>query len=175
MRGPLLRLCIAGVAALAAAAAVGCGSDGGDARTSTRAPREFDPDHRPRLEVVERVIDGDTFVVRGGERIRIIGIDAPEWPASGIPDCFGPAATAKLRQLLKTGDPVTLTSDAEPRDRYGRTLAYVTTGEHDLGAQLLAAGVARVMRIEPNIARAETYSQIEAEARADGRGLWSEC
>ena len=30
------------------------------------------------LRLVERVIDGDTLVLEGGERVRLIGVDTPE-------------------------------------------------------------------------------------------------
>ena len=53
---------------------------------------------------VERVIDGDTIVVRigrGTERVRLIGIDAPEVAKRGEPgECFGDEATRILCGLV---------------------------------------------------------------------------
>ncbi|MFB9840612.1 hypothetical protein, partial [Actinoallomurus acaciae] len=41
--------------------------------------------------VVTRVVDGDTLILRGQGRVRLIGVDAPEtWRRH---DCFGAEAT----------------------------------------------------------------------------------
>lgn len=87
------------------------------------------------------VVDGDTFWL-GGEKLRLAAIDAPEM---GKPKCGGPARQAKaardyLRGLL---DGAELAIRREGRDRYGRTLASVSAGGVDVGAALLAAGLAR--------------------------------
>src|SRR5918997_285103 len=86
---------------------------------------------------VERVIDGDTIQVHidgRSERVRYIGVDTPE--ATTFTECFGPAAAAANRRLL-AGRMVRLDYGAEPRDRYGRLLAYVYVGDLFVNAELI--------------------------------------
>ena len=132
---------------------------------------------------VERVVDGDTLVVRigrGTERVRLIGVDAPEVAKGGAPgECFADDATRVLVALAPPGRSVALERDVEARDVYGRLLAYVTA---DVGGapvlvnrELLAQGAARTLRIAPNTARADEFESVAAEARAAGAGLWGAC
>ena len=87
------------------------------------------------------VIDGDTISI-GGQRIRIIGFDAPE---THPPRCLeearlGLAATAKLKELLASG---TVTMSGSGHDQYGRELRTVQVGGQDVGETMIAAGLAR--------------------------------
>lgn len=132
---------------------------------------------------VERVIDGDTIVVRIGrstERVRLIGIDAPEVAKRGEPgECFGDEATRILADLAPPGGSVVLERDAEARDVYGRLLAYVSVQAGDgsvlVNRELLVRGAARILRIAPNTARADEFDAVAAAARASGAGLWGAC
>ena len=80
---------------------------------------------------VTRVVDGDTVKVevRGVETtVRLVGIDTPETVRPGTPvECFGPAASARTKHLLRPGQAVRLVTDPtqDVRDRYGRLLAYL--------------------------------------------------
>lgn len=92
---------------------------------------------------VDHVIDGDTFRLESGERIRIAGIDAPETQA-GQARCraeiaLGKAATAGARTLLG-GRTVTIRRVGRS---YNRTVARVTLAGRDVGSELVTAGVAR--------------------------------
>lgn len=95
-----------------------------------------------------RAVDGDTLRCplpgRAGEseRVRLIGIDAPEMPghcarhrrcAPGDPV----AARAHLARLLRSG-PIMITRTG--RDHYGRTLALVRAGGIDLSCAQIRAG-----------------------------------
>ena len=76
-------------------------------------------------QLVERVVDGDTIVVRGVGRVRLIGVDTPETVDPRRPvEFFGREASAFTKRLLE-GQRVRLEYDRERADRYGRTLAYV--------------------------------------------------
>ena len=76
-------------------------------------------------QVVERVVDGDTIIVQGVGRVRLIGVDTPETVHPRRPvECFGKEASAFTKRLLH-GQRVRLEYDQERTDRYGRTLAYV--------------------------------------------------
>ena len=65
--------------------------------------------------------------------------------------------------------------DAEPRDKYGRLLAYVLVDGRRFDDELLARGYARFLVIPPNGSHARAMLQAELASRAAGRGLWGAC
>jgi micrococcal nuclease len=127
---------------------------------------------------VERVVDGDTIVVRldgRRERVRYIGVDTPESVKPGVRvQCFAEAAAAENRRLV-LGRTVRLEYDAEARDRYGRLLAYVWRGDVLVNAELVRRGYGKPLEIAPNLAHAAELRRLASEARRAGRGLWSRC
>lgn len=127
-----------------------------------------------RVVSVTRITDGDTFRA-GEERIRLIGVDTPE--VSGGHECYGREATEALETLIPVGTEVRLVADVEPRDRYGRTLAYVYRARDDLHVNLRMAhdGFAAPLTIPPNVAHEDAFARAAAQAREQGRGLWSAC
>ena len=67
----------------------------------------------------KRVIDGDTFVLAGGEHVRIANLDAPELGEKG-----GQAAKKRLQHILPKGQQVGL---SKPVARsYDRAVRKVT-------------------------------------------------
>src|SRR5438034_1476722 len=127
---------------------------------------------------VQRVIDGDTIVVALGgraERVRYIGIDTPESVKPGTPvQCFAKKAS-HFNDSLVSGREVTLRTDAEQRDRYGRLLAYVYTGGRFVNRELVARGYARTLTIPPNVAHADEFARLARRAREASLGLWRAC
>jgi micrococcal nuclease len=130
---------------------------------------------------VIRVVDGDTIIARlaGGriERVRYIGMDTPESVKPGTPvQCFAKKASAFNEQMV-AGRDVRLVADAEPRDRYGRLLAYVYRKPDGLfvNEELVRHGYARPLTIPPNVEFAGAISALATAARRAGRGLWSSC
>jgi micrococcal nuclease len=132
----------------------------------------------PSLARVERVVDGDTILVRidgRRERVRYIGVDTPESVKPGTRvQCFGKAASAANRRLVE-GREVRLEYDAEARDRYGRLLAYVYRGELLVNAELIRQGYGKPLEIAPNLAHAVELRRLAVSARRAHRGLWSRC
>ena len=124
--------------------------------------------------VVKRVLDGDTFVLSGGDKVRLIGLNAPELAHRGEPSEPGSEeATDYLRRLVE-GTRVRLDYGPQRRDRYGRRLAHVSTEEGiDVNARLLRRGLAHAVVLPPDDTRAVTYFGAEAEARHAQRGIWS--
>ncbi|MBS7697827.1 MULTISPECIES: thermonuclease family protein [unclassified Chelatococcus] len=86
------------------------------------------------------VLDGDTIAV-GRERIRIVGIDAPETFDAHCPaeKALGDKATAALRQMVAHGVRV---ERAGTKDRYRRTLARVFYRGHDVADIMVERGLA---------------------------------
>jgi len=153
-----------------------------DAAAEASVDAEPDPfDHPAR---VLRVIDGDTIEVdfQGVElRVRFSGIDTPELGPPAEPW----AEDARL-VTLQNATPATMVGlefDDEACavipfpsacfDFFDRMLAYVRTSQgYDLNAMLLAGGLARVYE-QADFGRRADYLAIQAQAQAQGVGLWS--
>ena len=134
----------------------------------------------PGVAKVIRVVDGDTLEVEldtGRERVRLLGIDTPETVHPSKPvECFGPEASARMKQLAPPGTELRLERDAELRDRFGRLLAhaYLPDGTF-INLSMVADGFATTLFIDPNRAHRQALSAAEADARQQGLGLWSAC
>jgi endonuclease YncB( thermonuclease family) len=125
--------------------------------------------------VVERVVDGDTFVclpglVRGarGERVRLLLIDTPE-----LAQPFGGAVRDEALRIIPPGARVRLDFDVETRDRYGRLLAYVWVDSVMVNRELVRRGMALVAVYPPNVRHVETMRAAADSARAERKGLWA--
>ncbi len=116
---------------------------------------------------VIRVVDGDTFEIEGGDRVRLLGIDAPERGARMFT-----VATERLRQLT-AAHKVTL-EICEERDTYGRFLATVRAGGVNVNSVLLREGMALPMLIPP-CGRAVAGDVLRAAAQGAllGKGIYS--
>ena len=127
---------------------------------------------------VVKAVDGDTIDVRIGNQtdiVRLLGIDTPETHHPTKPvQCFGPEASAYTKSRLE-GQTVTLEDDVEPRDIYGRRLAYVSIDGHRFNDELLEKGYARLLVIPPNGSHARTMLAEELQAKRAGVGLWGAC
>lgn len=152
-----------------------------------------------REATVACVLDGDTFDIGqcgdAGERIRMLGINAPEiaHPPDPTPaECWGDNAASELRRRIE-GRRVILTFDASCEDLYGRTLAYVWldvgSEQIDDGAievdvtylelinqSMVLDGHARIYGEEfGDILYQPELEQARDLAEALGRGLWGAC
>ena len=126
------------------------------------------------LATVERVIDGDTVVLAGGERLRYIGIDTPEL-GTDPRECFAEQATARNVALV-AGQEVALRVDVSQRDRYQRLLRYVYLLDGTfVNATLVAEGYATAVTFPPDVMFSDTFTRLERQARQAGIGLWGAC
>lgn len=106
-------------------------------------------DEAARPVRVTYVIDGDTFVLAGGERVRILNIDTAELPPRSQCDretALALAAKARLAELLHGAEVVVLRSGGRDRDRYGRQLRRVVVDGQDVGDRLIREGLAQRWR-----------------------------
>jgi micrococcal nuclease len=131
---------------------------------------------------VTRIADGDTVTVqteRGPERIRFLGIDAPEmnW-GRGRPECGAVESRDAVRRLVE-GKRVRI--ERRGTDQYGRTLAIVhldqapdgmaALGRMSLNEWLLHQGHAELFRKAVHPDR-ERFHQAERQAKNARRGMW---
>ena len=119
----------------------------------------------PPVSGLARASDGDSFRL-GNDRIRLLGLDAPELAQdctaeSGQTWPCGRAARARMAELLAAGP-----ADCRPEeiDQYGRLLATCSIDGRDLGATLVAEGLA--------VSSGRYWTEEEA-ARNARLGIWS--
>lgn len=146
-----------------------------------------------REAFVACVIDGDTFDVGecgdGGERIRMLGIDAPETAKPDAPaECWADQATDELRRKIE-GRTVFLTFDADCTGVFGRTLAYtwLATGSEEeefidftfyrfINDEMIREGHVEIFDEEfGDLIYRNDFEQSRDLAQALGVGLWGVC
>ena len=129
----------------------------------------------PQAALVVQVVDGDTVVLAGGIKVRVLGIDAPEMEKDGRPaDFLAHKAKATLAELTLNRT-VGLSYDRLRYDHYGRLLAYLLLPDHTLvNAELVRRGLARVYFIAPNLRYQKDLLAAQQEAIEAQRGVWQE-
>jgi micrococcal nuclease len=129
----------------------------------------------PQQAQVARVIDGDTLVLQGGVRVRVLGIDAPEMEKEGRPaDFLAHKAKAALRDLT-LGQTVRLEYDRQRYDHYGRLLAYLFLPDNTfVNAELVRQGLALVYFHSPNFKYRDVLLAAQREALEAQRGIWQQ-
>lgn len=158
------------LAACVARPAADAGTGRGDSPCLQQAPK---PPAEAFETRVRRVVDGDTFVAADRTRVRLLGINAPESADPRRPvERYGKEASAFARRLLQ-GKRVRIQPGRNPRDEYGRTLAWVWLEDgRFVNGELVRLGYAQVYTHADNPDFAAYLLQCQREARAAGRGLW---
>jgi micrococcal nuclease len=119
------------------------------------------------------VIDGDTLVLAGGQRVRVLGIDAPELEKDGRPAEFLAHRAKAMLSELTQGKVLRLEYDQLRYDHYGRLLAYLFLPDGSLvNAEMVRAGMAHVYFHAPNLRHRESLLAAQREAMEARRGLW---
>jgi micrococcal nuclease len=148
----------------------------------TKSFVEADLREKAQIAVVTRVIDGDTIQIDTGQKVRYIGIDAPELKHPRKPiQCFAKEAAGFNKSLVE-GKKVRLEKDVSETDKYGRLLRYVYLLQQDgvekeifVNEFLVRQGYAYASSYPPDIAFQEVFQDAQADARLHNRGLWSAC
>jgi micrococcal nuclease len=125
--------------------------------------------------VVAHVADGDTVTLDTGQKVRLLGIDAPEMEKTGQPADFLAHKAKKVLADLVQGKRVRLEYDRLRYDRYGRTLAYLFLPDGtNLSREMVRQGLAHVYTVPPNMRFREELLEAQREAIKAHRGVWLE-
>ena len=119
----------------------------------------------PKYTVTE-VIDGDTIVLLGGDRIRFIGMNTPE---EGM-YFYGEARD--VLQIMISGKEVWLEKDISESDQYGRKLRYVYCDGIFVNLEMVKRGFANIFTYPPDVKYSEEFLEAERYARENDLGLW---
>lgn len=117
--------------------------------------------------LVKEVVDGDTIVLLDGSRVRLIGINTPE---------YGMYFFEEARDVLEVmvlGKEVILEKDISDTDKYGRLLRYVYAGDLFVNLEMAKRGFANAYTFPPDVRYTEKFLEAERYARKNGLGLWS--
>jgi len=119
-----------------------------------------------RYVVVTKVLDGDTVETTKGEKIRYLGINAPE---NGEPNS---KEAIQLNENLVLNKEVGLQFDIQRKDRYGRTLAYVFIGDVFVNLEMVGRGFAVSQTIQPNVRYQDEILNAQKRGRENCLGMW---
>jgi micrococcal nuclease len=128
--------------------------------------KELSPSSNGTYEV-SQIIDGDTIRVSTGEKVRLIGINAPERDQP-----FYDAATQKLFELIGNNQ-VTLEKDVTDKDQYGRLLRYIFIDDTFVNLEMVKQGYAISYSYPPNTKHLDDFEDGEHEARNSQIGIWT--
>ncbi len=176
--GVLIVLALAAV--LVGVVAIGTAGPGSDAAPSASSGRAGELERG----LVVGVADGDTITVQiggGRERVRYVGVDAPEVASDrtgGQAECGADAATDRNRSLVM-GEEVGLERDVNDRDRFDRLLRHVWIerdgGRLLVGEELVSEGLVEARSYPPDTRYDARLQEAERVARDAGAGIWGSC
>lgn len=113
--------------------------------------------------IAERIIDGDTFVLGSGQRVRLLGITAPEL------DFCGGQEAANLLEEIVLGRPIRL--EDQFFDKYGRAVALAYANNILVNEVILKEGWARYDGAKSS--QSETLRSAYQLAREEKKGIFS--
>ena len=119
---------------------------------------------------VTDVIDGDTFYLGNGDKVRMLGMNTPE---SGRP--YSQEATDFLTNMI-LGKEVSLVNDSKngDSDSYGRLLAHVYVDDTFVNYEIIKAGFAFWYPYTSGTDFDSEYEEAQDYASNNMAGLWTE-
>lgn len=130
----------------------------------------LDSSHTVRETVrVKRVIDGDTVELKNGDRLRLLGIDAPEQGT-----CYAKEAADVLASFVEDTD-LQLEQGSLDKDQYGRRLGYLYSGSLFVNYELVRMGAVIAKPFPPDVLYEDLFVGEQGRAKAAHRGLWGLC
>lgn len=136
---------------------------------------------------VRRIVDGDTLELVATSRkgplpssradVLLLEIDTPETKHRSKPvQCYGPKATAHLKNLVPPGSTVWVQRDKELRDQHGRYLLYLWNDNGVfVNLKMVASGHAKAVLNQPNDLHWKQISAAGRQAKSRDAGLWGAC
>lgn len=123
--------------------------------------------------LVREVYDGDTIVLQDGRTIRYLDVNAPEMASDMNPaQPFAREATHWNKNMV-LGKTVRIEMDAETKDTFGRTLAYVYLPDGRMVNQaILAEGLAQYFPYRQNMKHGKLLLNAQRSAMQARKGLW---
>ncbi len=121
---------------------------------------------QPPQAMVSYVLDGDTIQLSTKERVRLIGINAPE-----VGQKCSSEATSKLKELVLEKK-VMLERDTEDKDKYGRLLRYVYVDGVFVNKEIVRLGLAHKFEYGENTKYSDQFEEAENEAKHNMACLW---
>lgn len=116
-----------------------------------------------QTQTVPSVIDGDSFHLSDGTRVRLLGVDAPEKGRCGYEE-----AKKRLQQIVE-GKEVTLSDTLV--DDYGRTLANVSVGSQFVNEIMVSEGLVKYTYVKSP--KSVQMKQSSDTARKEQRGIYA--
>jgi micrococcal nuclease len=121
---------------------------------------DFLPD-KQKTFLVTRIIDGDTFEIDTGERVRLICINTPE------KDNPGYETSKKFLENLIFNKTVTLEKDISDKDQYERLLRYAYVEDEStkgdgiifVNREIVKQGFGELMPVEPDILHCNSINE----------------
>lgn len=124
---------------------------------------------------VKTVFDGDTVELEDGRRVRLIGIDSPEFDyEKHTARCFAQEAKDMATALLQ-GQEIEMEKDVSDSDKYKRQLRYIWADGVFINEFLVKQGYAKVLYIPPDTKYSPLFKSAQLEAKENSRGLWKSC
>ncbi len=123
----------------------------------------------PEKGEVSSVYDGDTVTLESGDKIRLRWVNTPELKPK---EAYGIEAR-ELAKSLVLDEEVTLITNEDPRDGYGRIVAGIRLGDKDLSTELLEQGLAHLFIIPPDDTDLTAMVAAQSRAQAAKLGIWS--
>ena len=122
---------------------------------------------------VKWVVDGDTVVLVDGQKVRYIGINAPELAHEDHDAEPFAEVSKRFNALLVNRRKVRLEYDRERFDRYRRLLAYVFLENATfVNAEILSNGYAYLLKKRPNLKYDKILLQSQRSAMSAKKGIW---
>jgi micrococcal nuclease len=119
---------------------------------------------------VTRISDGDTIYCGNEGRIRLLMIDAPELSQGTA----GKEAQKTLAHIMPVGTAVSIETDIQQRDTYGRILGYIYLRDGRMVNEVMArSGYVTALVYPPNVKYVERIRSAVRDAQQAKRGLWA--
>lgn len=115
---------------------------------------------------VEKVIDGDTIEISNGQKIRLIGINAPERGKYYYNE------SKKYLENLILNKKIRIEYDSKTKDSYGRTLAYIIFENKNINIEILKNGFAHTYKLNEISKYRKELLEAENYAIKNEIGIW---